>query len=133
MKLIIAGSRTINPSSTFLEACISEAHLRPTEIISGGAPGVDASAKALTEQRFTMTYYSLALKDKYTEFPANWNKHGKAAGPIRNIAMAEYGDALLLIWDGESRGSKNMKETMLELGKPVYEVILRSYNVPEET
>jgi hypothetical protein len=39
--------------------------------------------------------------------------------------MAEYADALLLIWNGESRGSANMKENMVKLGKPVYEVILK--------
>jgi hypothetical protein len=43
--------------------------------------------------------------------------------------MVDYADVLLLIWDGESRGSKNMKETMIKLGKPVYEVILRKHNV----
>jgi hypothetical protein len=39
--------------------------------------------------------------------------------------MAEYADALLLIWDGSSRGSANMRQQMERRGKPVYEVILR--------
>jgi hypothetical protein len=39
--------------------------------------------------------------------------------------MAEYADALLLIWDGKSRGSLNMKQQMLKLEKPVYEVIVK--------
>lgn len=34
--------------------------------------------------------------------------YGRAGGPIRNAKMAEYGDALLLIWDGKSRGSQSM-------------------------
>jgi uncharacterized phage-like protein YoqJ len=38
--------------------------------------------------------------------------------------MAEYADALLLIWDGESRGSKNMLFNMKKLGKQVFEVKL---------
>jgi len=59
------------------------------------------------------------------EFPADWDTHGRAAGPIRNKQMAEYGDALLLIWDGESRGSANMKSNMKKLGKPVYEIIIK--------
>jgi hypothetical protein len=37
--------------------------------------------------------------------------------------MAEYGDALLLIWDGKSKGSKNMKARMKGMQKPVFEVI----------
>jgi hypothetical protein len=41
--------------------------------------------------------------------------------------MAEYADALLLIWDGESKGSLNMKQRMIGLKKPVYEVVLKRY------
>jgi hypothetical protein len=140
MKLIIAGSRTIEniDISRFVDNIAYE-HIpdnqnnpRELEIVSGGARGIDYLAKCLAQYYQTQSFRTV-YKVSYTEFPANWDKHGKAAGPIRNIAMAEYGDTLLLIWDGESRGSKNMKETMLELGKPIYEVILRSYNVPEET
>ncbi len=29
-------------------------------------------------------------------------------GPVRNQKMAEYADALIAVWDGESRGTKNM-------------------------
>jgi hypothetical protein len=56
-------------------------------------------------------------------------KHGRSAGPKRNRKMAEYSDALLLIWDGESPGSSSMKKAMIALGKPVFEVILRKTNV----
>jgi hypothetical protein len=42
--------------------------------------------------------------------------------------MAEEGDELLIIWDGESKGSANMKSQMLLLKKPVHEIILRTYN-----
>ena len=40
--------------------------------------------------------------------PADWDKHGKAAGPIRNAEMAEVADALIAFWDGQSRGTANM-------------------------
>ena len=43
-------------------------------------------------------------------FPADWDGLGKGAGHIRNKQMAEYATDLLLIWDGKSRGSKNMLE-----------------------
>lgn len=116
MKLIIAGSRSLKPSFGFIESAIRMLKLPAiTEIISGGAEGVDSEAHHFIQHR------ELPFK----LFPADWNKHGKAAGPIRNKQMAEYGHALLLIWDGESRGSSNMKKEMLKLKKPVYEVILR--------
>ena len=42
------------------------------------------------------------------EFPADWERHGKAAGYIRNREMAQNADALVAFWDGESRGTKSM-------------------------
>ena len=57
-------------------------------------------------------------------FLPDWKTKGRAAGPIRNKEMAIYADILLLIWDGKSRGSKSMKDEMLKLQKPIYEVII---------
>lgn len=89
-----------------------------TEVISGGAEGVDSEAQHFASH---MGHDGTPFK----LFSADWKKHGRAAGPIRNKQMAEYGHALLLIWDGESRGSFNMKQEMLKLKKPVFEVIVR--------
>lgn len=61
-------------------------------------------------------------------FPADWDKYGKAAGPIRNAQMAEYADYLIAFWDGKSRGTKNMIETMINLGLHG-EVLLYDYNL----
>ncbi len=121
MKLVIAGSRDFdfictNDIATFITIHLFRQDIH--SIVYGGAKGIDEVGK----------HYALANQLPFTLFEADWTTHGKAAGPIRNKQMAEYGDALLLIWDGESRGSKNMKEQMLKLGKPVYEVVLRSYN-----
>jgi hypothetical protein len=41
-------------------------------------------------------------------FPADWDKHGQSAGPLRNREMGLIADAGVVFWDGESRGSKNM-------------------------
>lgn len=44
-------------------------------------------------------------------FHADWEKHGKAAGPIRNRAMVDFvlrmGGELVAFWDGESPGTKD--------------------------
>jgi hypothetical protein len=85
------------------------------QVVSGGASGVDTAGEN----------FANIVDIEIERFPADWNTHGKAAGPIRNKQMAEYADALLLIWDGESRGSASMKNEMLKLGKPVYEIIIR--------
>lgn len=120
MRLIIAGSRTIRLSEDQICTYLNSHNIQEvTEVVCGMAFGVDDSGKQWADN------YSIPV----APFPANWDKHGKSAGHIRNKEMAEHAEALLLIWDGESRGSKNMKETMLKLGKPVYEVILRTHNL----
>jgi hypothetical protein len=56
------------------------------------------------------------------QFLAQWNIHGKSAGPIRNKEMAEYADALIAFWDGQSKGTKNMIEQMDKLNKLVIQI-----------
>lgn len=123
MKLIIAGSRTITLDENSLDGIINVFQLRPDEIVSGCAKGIDSCG-----ENYAYRIIDYGHKMSLMEFPADWEKHGKAAGHIRNKQMAEYSDALLLIWDGQSKGSANMKENMLKLNKPVYEVIIKSHN-----
>jgi hypothetical protein len=119
MKLIIAGCRHFDEEEiyTLLVNWRIENHpmVKADEIVSGTATGVDAAGEWYAD------FYDVPVK----KFPPNWNAHGKAAGPIRNSQMAQYADALLLIWDGQSRGSASMKKEMLKLNKPVYEVVLK--------
>lgn len=117
MKLIIAGSRSIVPSSATLSEYLKLVGFDPTKdsVISGGADGVDSSA----------AIYCLDRGIPIDEFLPDWKTHGKAAGPIRNAQMAAEGDILLLLWDGVSRGSASMKAEMEKLGKPVFEVIIK--------
>ncbi len=119
MKLIIAGGRDFTYISTSMIGSFLEAHSiywrNIEQVVSGGASGVDTAGEN----------FANIVDIEIERFPADWNTHGKAAGPIRNKQMAEYADALLLIWDGESRGSASMKNEMLKLGKPVYEIIIR--------
>jgi hypothetical protein len=52
--------------------------------------------------------------------PANWAEHGKAAGPIRNEAMAAAGAVLCLaFWDGQSTGTADMMRRATAHGIPV--------------
>lgn len=114
MKLIIAGSRDMWIRTDELLDLIHQFKLSGiTEIISGCASGIDSDGAEFAEM------YNIPLK----RFPAEWSKYGNSAGPRRNKQMAEYADALLLIWDGKSRGSANMKARMVGMKKPVYETI----------
>ncbi len=97
MKTIIAGSRDITDYET-VRAAVDASGFQISEVVSGRARGADRLGEQWARE------YGVPIKG----FPADWNKHGKAAGPIRNRQMACYGEALIAIWDGESHGTKHM-------------------------
>ena len=114
MKLIIAGSRdiTLTCACRAVEGALEKTGWchAITEVVSGASGNVDKIGE------FWAELMELPIK----RFPADWDKHGKAAGPIRNRAMAEYADALIAVWDGESKGTANMILEMHRQGKPVF-------------
>ena len=97
MRVIIAGSRDITDYN-LVEEAVKESGITPTEIISGGARGVDRLGEQYAERNNL----------KCTVMPADWHKYGKRAGYIRNDRMAENADALIAVWDGKSKGTANM-------------------------
>lgn len=98
--------------------------MRVTTVLSGGNPGLrDKAGNVLRRGADALgEHWATAHGIPVERFPADWDKHGRAAGPIRNEAMAREGDALVVFWDGESRGSYSMLCEMLERQKP-YRVI----------
>lgn len=114
MKLIIAGSRDISEEEALerIDSVLGDIPVSPDqiiEVVSGGARGPDHAGEVWARRH----------KISILIFPADWEKHGKAAGPIRNIEMAKYvgmDGALLPIWDGRSRGTQHMMQTAREHG-----------------
>ena len=97
--VIIAGSRTFADYNLLCEKCdFFFQNKRPTSIVCGKARGADT----LGEQ------YAVEHQIPVDAYPAQWDKHGKAAGYIRNEEMAKNADALIAFWDGKSRGTKHM-------------------------
>jgi hypothetical protein len=109
MKVIIAGGREINDYELVLKAVLN-AGFDITAVVSGGAPGVDALGERFAEETGLQLF----------KFPAEWNKYGRAAGPIRNKVMADFADALIAVWDGKSTGTKNMIEQATKNGLTVH-------------
>ena len=101
VKLIVAGSRTFNDEK-FLFEVLDSIQGPIVEIVSGNAEGADKLGEK----------YAKARGIDLVIFPANWKKHGKAAGPIRNEKMAKYANAAVVFWDGKSTGSQNMIRLM---------------------
>lgn len=146
MNLIIAGSRYFNFyykngsfSISFIDEVLEALNIPFPESVICGCGGVDydEANKRLNNGLIVSDQGIDRLGEIWADsnelitwrYPAKWKKQGRPAGPIRNKEMAKVGDALLLIWDGKSPGSKNMKFEMLKLKKPVYEVILKVHNV----
>ena len=124
MKVIIAGSRDIYDFFAVTNA-IDGSGFKITEVVSGGAKGVDSLA----------VIWAVSSGTPYKEFKAKWNdltaegsfvkqgpygSYNVNAGRDRNKLMTEYADALIAVWDGVSPGTNHMIASMRDLGKPVY-------------
>jgi hypothetical protein len=116
MKTIIAGSRSITKLFVVSEAIKSSGWAEQiTEVVSGNARGADMLGEM----------WAMRNSKPIKRFRADWDRYGKKkAGKKRNKEMAEYGDALILVWTGKSSGSKDMLQQMQELGKPTYSYIV---------
>ena len=104
MRLVIFGSRDITHLPV-LERCMETSGIDTriiTEIVSGGARGVDRLA----------IQYAEIIEKPCRVFYADWTTYGKSAGCIRNVDMAKYADYGLALWDGKSRGTKHMLDLM---------------------
>lgn len=109
MKYIIAGGRDFNNRNILYKILNENRYSKNiTEIVSGCARGADFLGIEWAD------VYGLRI----TRFPAEWDKYGKSAGFIRNAEMGAYADAAIIFWDGESKGTKHMIQTMKKLGKP---------------
>lgn len=108
-RLIIAGGRDFDDYELLSRHAYEFTHSLDDDtitVISGGAKGADSlgerwAAEALLEL--------VVVK-------AEWDKHGKAAGPKRNQQMAELGTHLLAFWDGQSKGTRDMIDRAVRNG-----------------
>lgn len=125
MKIIIAGSRSITDYNVvkwaMLESGYWQTWKREIEVVSGMALSwkwaTDPTAGGV--DRLGVEF---ALKNglEFHPFHADWKKHGKAAGMIRNETMGDWtkahGGRLLAIWDGESPGTLGMVAYAKKIG-----------------
>lgn len=111
MKLAIIGSRSIN--NIDIAPYIQE---KPTEIISGGARGVDTLASE----------YARRFNIKLTEFLPDYERYGKGAPIRRNALIVEACDSLIAFWDGKSKGTLNSINQAKKLGKKTQVFLVQS-------
>ena len=112
-RIVVAGCRDYtdyDSAKEHSERCIKRIKEENTLVfVSGGCAGAD-----MLGERF-------ARENGYgvERYPADWNKYGKNAGPIRNLQMAEICDYVICFWDGKSRGTASMISCARKRNKPL--------------
>lgn len=93
MRVAVVGSRKLFITDL-------GAYLPPetTEIVTGGAKGVDTSA----------ALYAVKHGLKLTEFRPDYRRYGKGAPLKRNITIIENADFVLIFWNGTSTGTQHV-------------------------
>ncbi len=104
MKVAVIGSRNLEVAE--LGKYLPEG---VTEIVSGGARGIDTCARRYAQEQGL----------KLTEFLPDYEQFGRSAPIRRNVTIVEYSDLVLAFWDGESRGTRFVIEQCRKTGKPI--------------
>lgn len=94
MRLIIAGGRDYELSKADVNKLNQIEGI--TEVVSGGCCGADKDGES----------WARSKKIPIKKFEADWNIHGRSAGPKRNAEMAAYADAVVLFKGGS--GTRSM-------------------------
>lgn len=103
MKIAVVGSRELQIE---IERYLPEGI---TEIISGGARGIDRAAEAYADA------HGIAKR----LFLPDYQRYGRRAPLVRNRQIVQAAELVIAIWDGASRGTKYTIDYAQSLGKPV--------------
>ncbi len=134
MKVIVAGSRSIKSIQT-VERAIAQSGFQITELIHGGASGVDASAALIGHRMRTIPVKEMAARwDDFAlpkvirKFTHDGREYNAAAGFLRNEHMAQYakGGGLVAVWDFKSPGTVNMIANGIIYGLEVFVYDMRT-------
>lgn len=111
MRVIVCGGRDYR-NGAFIWRKLDELHSAKkfTALMQGGATGADHIAKEWASTKIGLERWVCK---------ADWEKHGKAAGPIRNAKMLEWKPDLVVAFpdpETESRGTWNMVKLAREAG-----------------
>lgn len=111
-KLAIIGSRNFSDWPFILEKFSELVNQDgfPSHIVSSGASGADAMAERLAKLYSTPTIIHYA----------QWDKHGKSAGPMRNALIEADADMVLAFPVGASIGTNQCLSLFRKSGKPIY-------------
>lgn len=117
MKVLVCGGRDFADYALGMRTLDAIHATTPiTVIIHGDAPGADAMAKDWALSKGPSA--NICTRS----FPADWDKYGKAAGPIRNQQMLEERPTMVVAFPG-GRGTADMVRRAHKAGVPVTTVL----------
>lgn len=114
MIILVCGGRDFNQYTTAFKA-LSALPFEVTKVVNGGARGADKISSRWAKDN------SIEL----AEYPAEWNKHGRAAGPIRNSEMLKLESIDYVVALPGGRGTEDMIKKAKSAGIPVVRIILK--------
>ncbi len=106
MRVAVIGSRTLTVTEEQLDKMLPAG---TSEIISGGAVGIDTAAEL---------YADAHKLSKHIILP-DYKFYGKKAPTVRDMRIVQLADIVIAIWDGSSSGTAFSIKYARELGKPV--------------
>lgn len=115
MRVIVCGGRDFADTTAVWGALDTLWQKAPHDcmvVIQGGARGADQIARE----------WCVSRQVQYDNFPADWETHGKAAGPIRNQRMIDKGQPDLVMAFPGGRGTADMVRRSRAAGIDVVEV-----------
>lgn len=121
-RILVCGGRDLEDSPWVYSALAEYIHPWDTVVV-GGATGADEIAKGFAE----------GMGCNIVVYPAQWDRWGNAAGPIRNALMLSDGKPDFVLAFPGGRGTADMKAKAHKAGVPV--VLARDNNleaVPEK-
>lgn len=121
MKVAVIGSRNFCDRNLVDNMMIEIIRFDGWTLVSGGASGVDSWAEE----------YADDMGWKKIIFKPDWDKHGKAAGFIRNKLIIDEADKVVAFWDGKSKGTKSSIDLAVKQNKPV-DIYIRNYRRNDE-
>lgn len=107
MRIAVIGSRGIDESA--YEILCKNIPSNCTEIVSGGADGIDSLAERYAHENHL----------KLTIFYPDYKTYGKKAPLIRNIQIIEYAQSVVAFWDGKSKGTAHTVSECIRINLPV--------------
>lgn len=109
MKVAVVGSRSLSVPD--LQKYLPH---QLTEIVSGGAAGVDRCAREYAQQN----------QIPLTEFLPQYDRYRRAAPIKRNEQLVAYADCVIAFWDGQSKGTLSSIQYALRAHKELHVYIL---------